>query len=109
LAKTAHEGIARALAAHSASIVSDQPISSLDPSIQVQAINLLRGLRAPLDLTHLFISHDSLVVRHLSDDVTVMYVGRIVELGPGHKLARHSGGFLTTYRASRIVPYQATR
>jgi len=79
-------GIARALAVNPEFLVCDEAIAALDVSIQAQVINLFMDLREDLDLTYLFISHDLSVVKHISDRIVIMYLGRVVEISPTDEL-----------------------
>ena len=82
-------GIARSLAVNPDFIVCDEPVSALDVSIQAQVINMFDDLQEKLGLTYLFIAHDLLVVRHISDRIAVMYLGKMVELAEANEIYNH--------------------
>lgn len=112
-------GIARALAVNPEFIVCDEPVSALDVSIQAQVVNMFEDLQKEMNLTYLFIAHDLSVVRHISNRIGVMYLGKLVELADSFELIAHSVHPYTrslisaipeadpkTARASKRIPLQ---
>ncbi len=95
-------GIARSIALNPKLVICDEPVSALDVSIQSQILNLLVSLQREFNLSYLFIAHDLAVVKHVSDRIAIMYLGKIVESGDGHDIYRHPKHPYTTSLISSI-------
>lgn len=96
-------GVARALALNPGFVILDEPTSALDVSVQAQILNLLKELQVKLGLTYLFISHDLSVVKHMSNRIGVMYVGKMVEIGPTEEMIDQPGHPYTEALFSAIL------
>ncbi|MCS7462687.1 ABC transporter ATP-binding protein [Paenibacillus doosanensis] len=102
-------GIARAIALRPQFILADEAVSALDVSVQAQIVNLMQDLQRRLDLTYLFIAHGLNIVRHISDRIGVMYLGKLVEIGPSEELFRHPAHHYTRGLISSIPAADPTR
>jgi oligopeptide/dipeptide ABC transporter ATP-binding protein len=102
-------GIARALILNPRLIIADEPVSALDVSIQAQILNLMKRLQQEFSLTYLFITHDLRVVRHMSDRIAVMYLGKIVEHGDGAAVCEHPSHPYTKALISAVPTFDPAR
>jgi peptide/nickel transport system ATP-binding protein len=95
-------GIARAIALNPQFVLADEAVSALDVSVQAQIVNLMQDLQVQLGLTYLFIAHGLNIVRHISDRIGVMYLGKLVEIAPSEELFRHPAHHYTKGLISSI-------